>query len=635
MMENITRRTFVAGASALAATAAAEGAASALADAAKADDAAKPADGALPADGVYVEEVEGRNGLVTVEVTFGNGQIVSVVVVDQQETEVFTADAIPQLCQEIVAAQSFGIDGVSGATFTSAAILTAVRQAIVDAGSDPEQFNKPSQVEKGTDETVDVDVAVVGAGMSGILTAARAAEAGATVALVEKVRLIGGCSLMSFMSAMYAPEDASTTMVQWVTNQMYLADPSLIFTYVQNTTPAVQWLAGATETSMFPYLSDPNSMFPTMLEPYMDRPTTYSQLMDSTVLANGGQVYTDTCATALIHDDAGVHGVTCTRKDGSTLTVNAKATVIATGGLGGDTAWLKDLTGYDVVCGCLTQDVGEGMKMAWDAGAEQPKNLGGMMLHQTLALAKLRGYPLFQQQMPMICGYVPSFLDVNTAGVRFRNEDWVNVATAASNGGAFAGGVTYAMMDQAMVDALVSGGTAAIGFADSPGMPPEYKPDFAPDTPWENFQQVLDDCVAHGDGWAYKGDTVEDLAAAAGMDAAVLQATLDQYNGYCADGVDALFGKDPAHLVAIQTAPFYLVGITYNQLGTVGGVNVNSQFQALDANRKAIPGLYSVGSDAYGTCWNRNYYGQGDGVGFALVSGYVAGPIVAAYALNG
>lgn len=621
-MESLSRRSFIAASAAAAAVTAVP--------VALASDASST--GTAPADGVYVEEVEGRNGLVTVEVTFGNGQIVSVVVVDQQETEVFTADAIPQLCQEIVEAQSFGIDGISGATFTSAAILTAVRQAVADAGGDPDAFNKPSEVTPGTDETVDVDVAVVGGGMSGILTAARAAEAGATVALIEKVRLIGGCSLMSFMSAMYAPEDASATMVQWVTNQMYLADPSLVFTYVENTTPAVQWLAGATQTSMFPYLSDPNSMFPTMLEPYMDRPTTYSELMDATVLANGGQVYTETCATALIHDDGGVHGVTCTRKDGSTLTVNAKATVIATGGLGGDTAWLKDLTGYDVVCGCLTQDVGEGMKMAWEAGAEQPKNLGGMMLHQTLALAKLRGYPFFQQQMPMICGYVPSFLDVNTAGVRFRDEDWVNVATAASNGGAFAGGITYAMMDQAMVDALVSGGTAAIGFTESPGMPPEYKPDFAPDTPWENFQQVLDDCVANA--WAYKGDTVEDLAAAAGMDPSVLQATLDQYNGYCADGVDALFGKDPAHLVAIQTAPFYLVGITYNQLGTVGGVNVNSQFQALDASRKAIPGLYSVGSDAYGTCWNRNYYGQGDGVGFALVSGYVAGPIVAQYALG-
>ena len=53
----------------------------------------------------------------------------------------------------------------------------------------------------------------------------------------------------------------------------------------------------------------------------------------------------------------------------------------------------------------------------------------------------------------------------------------------------------------------------------------------------------------------------------------------------------------------------------------------------LDDNRKAVPGLYAAGSDAYGTCWNRNYYGSGDGVGFALVSGYLCGPSAAAYAL--
>jgi len=366
----------------------------------------------------------------------------------------------------------------------------------------------------------------------------------------------------------------------------------------------------------------------------MTRPVAYAELMDKTVLANGGAIFTDTCAMRLLFDEAGVegvHGVACRRKDGSSLSINAKAAVIATGGLGGDTAWLEELTGYNVVCGCLTQCVGEGMKMAWEAGAAQPKNLGGMMLHQTLATAKLRGYEYFQQQMPMILGYVPSVLDVTTAGVRFRNEDWVNVATATSSGGAFAGGVTYAMLDQAMVDALMTGGTEAIGYTESPGMPPEYKPAFEPNTPWDGFQGVLDDCVANG--WAFAGATLEELAANAAMDPAVLAATVAQYNEYCAAGVDAFFGKDPAHLIPIQTGPFYLVGITYNQLGTVGGVNVNDQFQALDVNRKAIPGLYSVGADAYGTCWNRNYYGQGDGIGFALTSGYLAGPIVAAYAL--
>ena len=177
----------------------------------------------------------------------------------------------------------------------------------------------------------------------------------------------------------------------------------------------------------------------------------------------------------------------------------------------------------------------------------------------------------------------------------------------------------------------MTGGTAAIGFTESPGMPPEYKPQFDIDTPWDGFQQVLDDCMANG--WAFTGSTVEELAEAAGMTPEVLATTVETYNGYCDAGQDTFFGKTPEHLVALKTAPFYLVAITYNQLGTVGGINVNDQFQALTEDRKAIPGLYSVGSDAYGTCWNRNYYGTGDGIGFAMVSGYVAGPIVAEYAL--
>jgi fumarate reductase flavoprotein subunit len=188
------------------------------------------------------------------------------------------------------------------------------------------------------------------------------------------------------------------------------------------------------------------------------------------------------------------------------------------------------------------------------------------------------------------------------------------------------------MLDQAMVDALTEGGTAAIGFTESPGMPPEYKPDFDIDTPWDDLQGVLDDCVANG--WAFAGATVEELAENAGMDASVLAATVEQYNDACAAGEDAFFGKDPAHLVALAEPPYYLVGIAYNQLGTVGGIVVNDQFQALDANHKAVPGLYAAGADAYGTCWNRNYYGTGDGIGFAMTSGYLAGPSAAAYALG-
>lgn len=625
----ISRRAFITQAAGVAVTTAAV--ANAIPNIARADETTL---NTVPTDGTYSVSVEGRNGLITVETTIADGKIANVEVTDHQETEVFTFDAIPQLCANIVASNSFGIDGISGATFTSAAILTAVRSAIEEAGGDIEMFNIPSSYEQGPDETFDADVAVIGAGLSGIMCAARAAEAGARVALIEKVRLVGGCSLMSFSCATYADDIIRDTMSTWIQGQMYLADPTVIYAYLKNTIPAIEYLTGATTgATMFPYWGDAESMFPGMLVDYMQRPVVYDELLNNTVLANGGAVYTEHAATEILTDNDGtICGVIASRKDGSNLTVNAKAVVVATGGFGGDTARLKELTGYDVECGCLTQDIGEGMEMAWAVGAARPVSLGGMMLHQTLATAKLRGYEYFQQQMPMILGYVPSVLDLTTSGVRFRNEDWVNTAVAAANGGAFAGGITYAMLDQAMVDALTSGGTAAIGFTDSPGMPPEYKPEFEPDTPWDQFQTVLDDCVANG--WAYSGASIEELAEAANMDATVLQSTVDTYNTYCETGVDEFFGKDPSHLVALTTAPYYLVQITYNQLGTVGGININDQFQALDESRRAIPGLYSVGSDAYGTCWNRNYYGTGDGVGFAMVSGYLCGPIAAKYALE-
>lgn len=625
-MADITRRTFVAGTAAVAGAAALGGTGAALAS-------EGAASGQLAADGEYTESARGRNGMVTCVTTIKDGKITNVECTEQQETEVFAGAAIPQLCQDIADANSYGVDSITGATWSSAAVKTCVKMAIDEAGGDESVYDVPTSYPDAKDETLDVDVAVVGAGFSGIFAAARAAQAGAKVCLIDK-SIVGGCSLQSFAVTVYDGDDVvQQKLNSWISEQMYLVDPALIYTYLSNNKPMIDWVETFQDsTEFFPYGFDFFGSPMGMFCDYMLRPPFYADMLDKTVVANGGSVYTGTAAKSLIMDGDAVAGVVAERKDGSTLTVNAKATIIATGGFGGDSARLKELTGYDVVCGCLTQCVGEGMEMAWEAGAKKPVNLGGMMLHQTLAQSAVVGYEYFQQQMPMILGYVPSVLDLDTAGRRFRNEDWVNTATAAANGGAFAGGVTYVLLDQGMIDALTSGGTAAIGFTESPGMPPEYKPDFEPDTPWDQFQDVLDDMVEGG--WGYKADTLEGLAEAAGMDPAVLQATVEQYNGYCEAGVDSFFNKAPEHLVAYGDGPYYLVGITYNQLGTVGGIEVNSQFQALDDSRKAVPGLYCTGAEAYGTCWNRNYYGNGDGVGFAMVSGYVAGPIAAAYALG-
>jgi fumarate reductase flavoprotein subunit len=355
-------------------------------------------------------------------------------------------------------------------------------------------------------------------------------------------------------------------------------------------------------------------------------------MLSKEVTDNGGEIFMETTARSLLTQDGAVTGVVAERRDGSTLTVNAKAVVIATGGFGGDTDMVKEYSGYDVVCGCLTQDVGEGMKMAWDVGAAVANNIGGLQLHQTLATANLVTFDYFHMRMPMILGYVPSVLNVTKNGVRFRNEEWGNVATAASTGGAFVGGTTYTLIDQSTIDKLEAGGLLAMGTDASPGMPPEYKPDFTIETPWTDAKEVFDAMVAGG--WGYYGETIEELAEAAGFDVATFTDTFETYQGYCRDGKDGLFNKDPKYLVEYEYGPYYLVEITYNQLGTVTGLVINARTQVLDTEGNPIPGLYSVGADASSVLYDHNYNGMGDAIGWAITSGYMGGESAAAYVLG-
>ena len=575
------------------------------------------------ADGTYTASAQGRNGLVPVTVTIEGGAIAAVEVGENIETDVFTVDAIPALAAKIVENNSYNVDGISGATWTSAAIKTAVRMCVEEAGGG-EEYGIAPEVVPGEDESAEYDVVVVGGGMSGLVSALRATEEGCTVALLDKVGVLGGCSLQSFGAAIYSGDEAiQERFYAWIQDQHYMVDTSLLKRNLNENLSAIEYVAAHNEAGVF---VSPESPF---LVTYMDRLPIIANWC-GIVEAGGGHIYLEATAKELIVEDGAVVGVVAEKRDGSKLTVSAKSVVLATGGFGGDTERVRELSGFNVVCGCLTQCIGEGMDMAYAIGAKVPKNLGGLQLHQTLATANLVQYPYFQMRMPMIMGYVSSVLDVTKAGVRFRDETWKNVATAASTGGAFVGGITYTLVDQSMIDKLMSGGTLAIGFDRSPGMPPEYKPQFEPDTPWDDFDKVLEDMVAGG--WGFKGETIEELAVNAGMDPAVLADTFEKYNQYCADGFDPDFLKAPELLTPYEYGPYYLIEITYNQLGTVTGLVINNKMQVLDVDEKPIPGLFSTGAEAFGVLWDHNYNGGGDCIAWAITSGYMGGYEAAAYA---
>lgn len=592
-------------------------------------------------DGTYTATVQGRNADLTVETVIKDKKISSVKVTDHMETSVYTSAAILAMEKKIAETNSTQVDAVAGATITSAAIRSAVEKCIEAAGGNPEDFRTQIPAEKGADETVTVDIAVVGAGASGILAATAAGEKGAQVALIEKTTILGGASLQSFGVTAYGTKadleagvDVETLkdeyFEEWITYEHWRVDGSLLRAYIDNAGRTVDYL----NDHGFGMLSFPafGAGF-NMLFDYDQRMPAYEAMLETAVSGNGGTVYKETTAKSLLTDDSGaVIGVVCERADGSTLTVQAKAVVIATGGFGGDAAWVQELTGFNGVVGGLYTARGEGMKMAWEIGAKVPTNLGGLMLHQTLATANLKGYDLFHTRYPMILCYVPSLLNVSATGARFRNEGNNNTAVAASNAAAFTGGYTYVLLSQSTLDKLEQGGLAAIGVDSKPGLPPEYAPAYEIDTPWEGVEQVMKDMV--DGGWGFYGETIEELAANAGFDVDTFVRTFTDYESYCAAGKDSQYLKPEQYLVAYGEGPYYLVESTCNNLGTVTGLVINDEFKVLNETNQPIPGLFAVGCDASSTLYCDMYTGSGAGMGWAFTSGLLGGESAYEYVMR-
>lgn len=616
MSSTMTRKTFIAGTAVLAST-------GVLAGVARADGVAQAA------DGVYTTSTLGRGGYFDVETTITDGKIAAVKPAENHlETALIAAVAFPAMEEAMVANNSYLVDTVAGCTFTCAAMMTAVRAAIEEAGGDPAGYEHMPVASDPVDETIDCDVCVIGGGISGVMAAAKAAADGANVVLLEKSVFLGGCCLHSSGATAYGTQAArdagedSETLIRdkfntWLDYQHYRVDAGLLYTYLSNAGRALDFLDRG--GMLFPKAPENYRMVP-----YADRPGVVESLLADTVCAHGGDVRTEVTATGLIQEDDGtVVGVEAQTRAGGKLTIYARAVVIASGGYGGDTERVFRNSGVRAVAGGICTNVGEGIDMAYAAGAQVPSNISGLQLHQTLATAQLRGYDYFHTRMPMILCYSPSLLHVDKAGVRYRNEFHIKSPTAAAGGSAFTGGCTYVLVAQSTIDQLETGGMVAMGTDYTPGLPPLYKPEFDETTLWTDVRPLLDDVVANG--WGYFGETIEELAANAGFDVETFADTFATYQGYCETGVDAYFAKPAQYLKAYEYGPYYLVESTYNQLGTVTGLVVNNRMRVLDGESREIPGLYAVGADASSTLYDRMYSGNGDALAWAMTSGFLAG----------
>jgi succinate dehydrogenase/fumarate reductase flavoprotein subunit len=140
-------------------------------------------------------------------------------------------------------------------------------------------------------------------------------------------------------------------------------------------------------------------------------------------------------------------------------------------------------------------------------------------------------------------------------------------------------------------------------------------------------------------GYLMRGATIEALAAQAAIDPKGLADTVAHFNATAAEGRDPAFGKgsraynryqgDALHgpnpcVAPITGGPFYAIKMVIGDLGTYAGIVTDADARALDADGRAIPGLYAAGNDM-ASIMGGNYPGAGITLGPALTFGYIAG----------
>ena len=286
----------------------------------------------------------------------------------------------------------------------------------------------------------------------------------------------------------------------------------------------------------------------------------------------------------LTTDDGAVAGVLCKTRTGDIIQVNAKAVDLCTGGFAANKEMFEHYTNvpYDCVIprGSMGTQRGDGITMGLEQNA---------LLHHPEAVNYcswiLPGH--YNKSALTVCGVNQADeIFLNQDGRRFCDESVIKDWTLSGNIGSQQQHV-FAIIDQAFVDKIMTEGVVT--------RRANY---FEPGEPVPSFQEEIDKAIVRDNPRVFKADTIEELGEMLGIDPAALKAEVDKYNGYCDDGYDHDFLKDPELLRKMNTPPYYGFRCLLAFYGTVGGLKVDEYARVIRNDFKPIPGLYAGGSDA-------------------------------------
>ena len=601
--------------------------------------------------GTYEGTAEGISSTVKVTMTFSDSTVTDVVVDTSGETASFGAAAADELREQLLAAGSAEIDGVSGSTITSDAVMKAAKscyaqakgEAVVSSvqlptGDANDWLGKEPDIdETAITETVDTDILIVGAGNGGMFAAAYAAANGLNFRVIEQNANVqdtrhwyGAVDSAAAKEAGEPATDKAKLLSEISRYASGKCDQRVVKTWI-NESAAMHdfmrsiledkygWVCDFTSGSEAAWPAEnaehnTDYLYPVQEHNYMASESASglprNELLLQYIQELGYDVDFKTSLAKLEKNSEGrITGIIAQRtEDDHFIRYNAnKGVLLACGGFPGNPYMMEQLdplgTSVTTACSYSPADKGYGIRAAVWAGANLDKEAAPMLFDRGVVAPGVDGGYVDSDSAfggkafpGKIRQYNPGtqpFLKVNRNGERFANEScpYNDIVYAAAH----QPGRVYAQICDANILEDAKRFHTIGCSAQTRNGGEKY------------IQGKMDEAIEAGA--LFKCDTLDELADKMGFTGAAKDtflATVERYNELYDKQNDEDFGKPAYRLSAIRTAPFYGCWLGASLLTTEQGIAINEKGQALDNNNQPMEGLYITG-DMSGSFFANNY----------------------------
>ena len=601
--------------------------------------------------GTYEGTAEGISSTVKVTMTFSDSAVTDVVVDTSGETASFGAAAADELREQLMAAGSAEIDGVSGSTITSDAVMKAAKscyaqakgEAVVSSvqlptGDANDWLGKEPDIDEAAiTETVDTDILIVGAGNGGMFAAAYAAANGLNFRVIEQNANVqdtrhwyGAIDSAAAKAAGEKPADRAKLLSEISRYASGKCDQRVVKTWINESAAMHDFMrsiledkygwvcdfTSGTEAAWPAENAEHNTdyLYPVQEHNYMASESASglprNELLLQYIQELGYDVDFKTSLAKLEkNSDGRITGIIAqSTEDDHFIRYNAnQGVLLACGGFPGNPYMMEQLdplgTSVTTACSYSPADKGYGIRAAVWAGANLDKEAAPMLFDRGVVAPGVDGGYVdsdtafggkaFPGKIRQYNPGTQPFLKVNRNGERFANEScpYNDIVYAAAH----QPGRVYAQICDANILEDAKRFHTIGCSAQTRNGGEKY------------IQGKMDEAIEAGA--LFKCDTLDELADKMGFTGAAKDtflATVERYNELYDKQNDEDFGKPAYRLSAIRTAPFYGCWLGASLLTTEQGIAINEKGQALDTNNQPMEGLYVTG-DMSGSFFANNY----------------------------